>query len=109
MAAALTSSPDRRAEPRRSPQDTPWDDEALLRPGVPVRVIDLSGGGVLVECASRLRPGTRAELHLTGPHGRYVCGGRVQRCVVAQLDPLRYRGALVFDAPLLHLRETGTG
>lgn len=110
MAAALTSPPDRRVDARRRPQETPWEGEALLRPGVPVRVIDLSRGGVLVECASRLRPGTRAELQLIGPHGRYICGGRVQRCAVAQLDPLRYRGALVFDEPLLTCtHETSRG
>lgn len=100
MASTVASATDRRTEPRWAPEHTQWDATALLRPGLLVRVIDLSGGGVLLECSSRLRPGTRAELHLSGPGGRCVRGGRVQRCVVADLNPLRYRGALVFDQQL---------
>lgn len=100
MATALSHAPDRRAEPRRAPHELRLEDQALLRPGQQVRVIDLSDGGAQLESASRLRPGTRAELHLTGPAGRCVRGGKVLRCQVAELSPLRYRGAFAFDSPL---------
>jgi hypothetical protein len=62
-------------------------------------VVNLSRGGALLESAARMLPGARAELQLTGGRRRMVCG-RIARCQVAHLDPLRYRGAIVFDESL---------
>jgi hypothetical protein len=50
-----------------------------------------------VESVSRLRPGPRAELYLTAGSSRVVITGRLERCEVTGLEPLRYRGAMVFD------------
>lgn len=99
MAPGLTAARDRRRAPRVRPAYTPWGDLALLRPGQDVTVLDISCGGALVESAARLRPGARAELQLLGVP-RCMVRGHVNRCHVASLDPLRYRGAIVFDEQL---------
>jgi hypothetical protein len=78
------------------PERTFWDRFALLRPGHKVVLINLSAGGALVESYDRMQPGARAELQLTGPK-RIAVRGRVDRCRVMALKPLRYQGAIVFD------------
>jgi hypothetical protein len=61
-----------------------------------VRVINVSCGGALVESRNRMNPGTRTELQLSGDPRRVV-RGRIDRCRVSELDPVRYEGAIVFD------------
>jgi hypothetical protein len=75
---------------------TPWQDVALLRPGQEVVLLNMSRGGALLESATRMMPGARTVLHLFGATRRVV-RGRIDRCHVARLDPLRYVGAVVFD------------
>jgi hypothetical protein len=62
-------------------------------------VVDIGPLGALLESGVRLRPGVRTELHLTASHadGRLVVSGRVGRCHVCGLEPMRYRGAIEFD------------
>ena len=98
MARGLSAS-DRRQAPRVSPDRTPWPAAALLRPGQEVRVLNVSSGGALVESRSRMAPGMRTELQLSGALRRVV-RGRIDRCRVAELDPVRYEGAIVFDQQL---------
>jgi hypothetical protein len=62
-------------------------------------VINLSPGGALIESANRMTPATRNELQLSGT-GRRSIPGRIERCTVTRLDPLRYQGAIVFEAQL---------
>jgi hypothetical protein len=90
------SAQDRRQATRVPPDRTPWPAAALLRPGLEVRVINVSCGGALVESANRLKPGARAELQLSGSK-RQIVRGRIDRCRVMDLDPIRYEGAIVFD------------
>jgi hypothetical protein len=90
---------DRRQSPRLRPERTPWQPAALLRPGKDVNIIDLSGGGALVESACRMSPGTRTELQLFGPRKRSI-RGLIVRCRVTALSPVRYQGAIVFDEHL---------
>jgi hypothetical protein len=90
---------ERRATARVAPADTTWRREALLRPGQEVLVIDLSSGGALLESAARMSPGARAELQLIGA-GRRLVRGRIGRCQIVRLEPLCYRGAMVFEQPL---------
>lgn len=78
------------------PEQTPWNPLALLRPGQEVRLLNVSCGGAIVESGSRLHPGIRTELQLAG-HRRRTIRGRIDRCRVTGLDPLRYEGAIVFD------------
>jgi hypothetical protein len=90
---------DRRLAERVPPGLTPWTRHALLRPGQEVLVVNLSRGGALVESHARLLPGARAELQLLGKR-RHSVRGRVARCRVVALDPIRYEGAIVFDHAL---------
>jgi hypothetical protein len=66
-----------------------------------VSIIDLSGGGVLFETASRVLPGARVEIVLPDLPGPGVVSGRVVRAWVARIDPndgVRYRAAVAFDS-----------
>ena len=98
MASGLIER-DRRVAQRVVPERTPWRKLALLRPGQEVILVNLSTGGVLVESPTRLAPGSRTELHLFGSPRRAV-RGRIERCRVSHLRPLRYEGAIVFDGVL---------
>lgn len=90
---------ERRSGHRLAARTTRWPETAILRPGQEVTVVNLSHGGVLLESSTRMAPGARAELQLLGIHRRMV-RGRIDRCHVARLEPLRYRGAVVFDEHL---------
>ena len=98
MAEPVTE-PDRRQASRVPPDCTPWPAAALLRPGQDVRVINVSCGGALIESGNRMNPGMRTELQLCGVMRRIV-RGRIARCRVTRLDPVRYEGAIVFDQSL---------
>ena len=88
---------DRRCGERVPQPHTTWQIDALLRPGLPVRLVNISERGALVEARDRMRPGARTELQLAGPGTRQSMPGRVDRCHIAGLDPLCYRGAVLFD------------
>lgn len=76
-------------------------DAAVIRPGTPVSVVLISGGGALVESLVPIRPGARTELTLDAADGRrWPVGVEVLRCWVAALDPVRYRAAMRFDRQL---------
>jgi hypothetical protein len=64
-----------------------------------VRLVNVSHGGVLVESQSRMLPGTRTELQLSGLR-RLSVRGSIDRCRVVGLDPVRYEGAIVFEQAL---------
>lgn len=93
VATAIERRRDHRIEPAR----TSWRADAVLRPGQSVRLLNVSRCGALVESSARLRPGVRTELQVVGPGARQTIRGRLERCHVAALDPLRYRGVIVFD------------
>ncbi|HEX4913958.1 MAG TPA: hypothetical protein VFV51_08370 [Vicinamibacterales bacterium] len=95
--AALTDARDRRCEPRRSAGSARCKPDAVLRPGQPVLLINISSRAALVESDARLRPGRITELQLALGAGRASIRGRLDRCHVAALEPLRYRGVLVFE------------
>ena len=95
--AAVAHLPERRAEPRWTPVDLAWRTEAVLRPGQAVLLVNVSRHGALVESRVRLRPGAVTELHATAGQDRMAIRGRLDRCFVAALEPLRYRGVLVFE------------
>ncbi|MEZ5420819.1 MAG: hypothetical protein R2708_26230 [Vicinamibacterales bacterium] len=62
----------------------------------------MSTGGALVELQEWMRPGTRTVLKLSRPAAagggadRMAANGRIVRCWVDRLAPLRYRAAMVF-------------
>jgi hypothetical protein len=65
-----------------------------------VIVINISPCGALFESTARLRPGLHTELQLAGNGMRRAVRGRLDRCHVAALDPLCYRGVIVFEERL---------
>ena len=93
---------DRRSQPRLSAEILGLDADASLSQGVYVRVLNVSSGGALVELDEWIRPGTRSAIRLSRstdanlPAERLVANGRIVRCWVDRLAPLRYRAAMVF-------------
>ena len=63
-------------------------------------LINITSRAALVESPTRLRPGAQTELQLLGFGNRTAVRGRLDRCFVAGLDPLRYRGVVMFDRVL---------
>jgi len=75
---------------------------ARVRPGIEVRLLDISPQGAFIESAYQLLPGRRLDLQLSFATGVVVVRGSVLRCTVcyASVDRMAYRGALAFDRPL---------
>lgn len=87
-----------RRHQHRLPEGGPrFGARAMLRPGQSVVLVNLCRGGALVESGGRMRPGAPTELHLFGSGARVQVKGRVERCHVIRLDPVLYRGAIVFE------------
>ena len=84
-------------------EEAGWQAEAVLRPGLLVRIVNISATGVLLESPARLRPGRRAELQLTAGDGetRPLCAGRITRCAVVGISPMVFRGAVALEQPLV--------
>lgn len=93
----MSKRAERRTELRWSGGGSRWQEGAVLRPGQPVILININTRAALVESRSRLRPGARTELQLAGNGVRASVRGRLDRCHVTTIEPLRYRGVLVFD------------
>lgn len=70
---------------------------AVLRPGQAVVLVNISSRAALVESGSCLRPGLHTELQMCGTEARTRVRGRIDRCQIVRLDPLRYHGVIVFD------------
>jgi len=97
MASVAIDLIERRCERRTAGAGPHWQARAILRPGQPVTLLNISSRAALVESAARLRPGAHTEVRLAGSQVRASIGGRLDRCYVAALEPIRYRGVLVFD------------
>ena len=104
----MKSGSERRRSGRMPPDAAGWRDDAVLRPGLLVHVVNVGAFGALVVGATRLRPGRAAELQLVSVAGerKHTVSGRVERCHVVRLQPLEYSGAISFDAAL-HPRADG--
>lgn len=101
MASVLTLAADRRRAPRQPPPLVGMADAAVLRPGVSVSVVAISTVGALMESLAPVRPGVRTELALEAVDGRrWLVNVFVLRCWVEAIDPVRYRSAVCFDAPM---------
>ena len=97
---------EKRRHPRVRHEDADTTVTGRIRPGLPIRVVDLSEGGGLIETAARLRPGASVELYLESSNWRARIRARVIRCEVGSLAAARitFQGALEFDAPLTTAR-----
>ena len=100
MASVDVDLVERRRECRRDGGGPRWQPRAVLRPGQPVTLININSRAALVESAARLRPGAHTEMQLASSCARTIVKGRLERCFVAAIEPLRYRGVMVFDADL---------
>ena len=106
MAPVIAEATERREERRCLGAGPRWKREAVLRPGQPVMVVNISNHAALVESGARLRPGSQTEIQLAGPGTRLSIRGRLDRCYVAALNPIRFRGLLVFERPVEWEAET---
>ena len=97
--SALEQS-ERRSESRRSARSVRCMPNAVLRPGQTVFVVNINSRAALVESDARLRPGALTELQLAMRGQRTSIKGQLDRCHVSGLEPLRYRGVLVFEERL---------
>jgi hypothetical protein len=101
MAPVAIDPVERRRETRCPGGGSHWHTHAVLRPGQPVILLNISSRAALVESGARLRPGAHTEVQLAGPQTRARVGGRLVRCYVAAIEPaIRYRGVLIFDEPV---------
>jgi hypothetical protein len=107
MAALTDRWSDRRAEQRVTGEQLRWRPNAVLRPGQTVVLLNVNSRAALVESDARLRPGAHTELQLQAGGNRTTIRGHLDRCHVAALEPLRYRGVLIFDHRLV--LEDGNG
>jgi hypothetical protein len=98
--ATLAVLHERRTEQRRTAGGVRCRPDAVLRPGQPVVVLNINSRAALVESDVRLRPGALTELQLASGGGRMSIRGTLDRCHVCTLEPLRYRGLLVFEQRL---------
>jgi len=72
----------------------------LVPPGVAATLVNLSATGVLVECATRLLPGTKLTVHVAGTFVPTPLDSHVVRCEVAGISAdgsLRFHLGLAFD------------
>ena len=101
MAAVEPDGPERRHERRHerrlSGGGPRYGAVAVLRPGQAVAVVNISSRAALIESGTRLRPGLQTELQMCGTDVRARVRGRIDRCQVVRLEPLRYRGVILFD------------
>ena len=89
---------DRRTDPRM-PAAGLQILQATLRPGRPIRVVDISQSGIRLETDGGLRPGSIAQIRLVSEHWTLVAAGAIVRCEVSILEAERvtYSGALRFE------------
>ena len=91
---------ERRSERRRSAGSSGCRPDAVLRPGQAVVLVNINSRAALVESDARLRPGANTEMQIAMHGRRTSIKGRLDRCHVVALEPLRYRGVLVFEQRL---------
>jgi hypothetical protein len=93
----VRSRGDRRRSARLQPEQVGFSCEALLRPTLGVRIMNISRRGALVASAGPLRPEAAADLLLRSEEGQYAMHGRVAHCWVDSLAPLRFLSRVVFE------------
>ena len=95
--AAVANGVERRCERRQTAGSLLCLPAAVLRPGQTVTLVNITSRAALVESDARLRPGAQTELQLAMRGRRTNIRGRLDRCHVSTLEPLRYRGVVVFE------------
>lgn len=93
----ITRHDERRRSARLPPVQVGFSAEGLLRPGLDVRILNISRGGALVASPGPLRPSAQADLLVKSDEGQYALHGRIAHCWVDSLTPLRFLSRVVFD------------
>ena len=110
--AAAGMPPDRRRTRRRTAGDVPWLWTVKLPGDSRVKLVDISGGGVLLETTSRIVDGSTLELQVFGKDTNVCVPARMVRNCVAAVDGLgvRYHVAVAFarELDLLGLQSPST-
>jgi hypothetical protein len=89
---------ERRREPRRSGGGERWHHLAILRPGQMITLLNITSRAALIESDARLRPGAHTEIQLAGADAVATrVRVRLDRCQVVALEPIRYRGVVLFQ------------
>jgi len=88
---------ERRHSARVPPEQAGVAAVGLLRPGLDVRIMNISRGGALVSSPGPLRPDAQADLLVRSDEGQYALHGRIAHCWVAALTPLCFLSRVVFD------------
>jgi hypothetical protein len=95
---------DRRAEPRHVIPGELAGEVTIVEP---LRVVDISRGGVRVDLASPLAPESLHPFRLQLGAGAIVVKGRVAHCRIDAVDPERvvYCAGVEFIEPPVHVRD----
>lgn len=96
-----TSGADRRAAPRRALHEIPQISQVKML-SQPVKVVNVSRTGLLMNSTSRLIPGRRTRLRFEGPSLSTWVPSRIARCEVGSLEggKIVYIVGVVFETPL---------
>ena len=116
----MSTSEERRGNPRHARPEDHRIVAARVRPGHDALVVDVSASGALIESNCRLLPGTKVELQLrqdgeadpkSGTRQSETVRGRVLRSTIWRLrsNAVCYRGAIAFDRHLPWFLEDDTG
>jgi len=93
-----------RAAPRLDASLVPSITGVRIPPGdAPVRLLNISNTGALVECEHRLKPGTEVTLHFAGTFKPSTVRARVARsnvCGIGTTGALLYQIGVAFVAPI---------
>jgi hypothetical protein len=92
---------ERRRSDRIESADSTWA-RVRLRTGHEISLVNVSGGGALVETSARLLPGTAIVLHVVANDRTIAVRARVTRCHVCAIvndGGVRYRCAVAFTEP----------
>ena len=103
--AAVAPDAERRRCARFPCETTAWHARAIVRPGQDVVVVNIGAHGALVESSGRLRPGLRTAVQLVGRSEKSEVLGRIDRCEVVGLAPIRYRAVIAFDEAIEIITE----
>ena len=98
----MTSPIERRRAERLGHRQLPEGTCGRIRPGHPVRIVDLSENGVRIETARRLLPGSSVDFVLESGVVRHATRAQVVRCDVrlVRADSLLFHGGLEFATPI---------
>ncbi len=76
---------DARAAPRRSARDVRWITRVKLTSGEEAQIVNISTGGILIECRAQWPPDALVDLQIVSAR-TVVTRGRVVRCELAGVD-----------------------